>query len=625
MAIVDASSVPEMPADPTALLAAAAAMSPAAASVGERTADAVTRWSTLGDAFDTPDTSTAIGRAQPLVVIADDFEEAASAVADAIRTLAETLAALAWTQAQLAEDVDTHVADVARYQASEAGQDEAARGILDGMGLSGWTQNESLRQRCAHLRAQFQAALLVCEQDLGRIGDPAVTLPAAAPAASTSLGERATVFADTVSMSVLQRLASALPGDVEKLLSEHPDWSALVREHPPAPNVVDEWWKSLDAATVAALISGASPLIGNLEGISYVSRDQANRKTLEREIAKLRADLKAVNERPTAAWEPGYGVGGGKAAETLRLESKLNVLLNIDASLASPRGRAARYLAVLTNDEPPLAAVAIGSVDVAASVTFAVPGMGTTTKDMTGWADAAQNIFDEQARESHSNDRAVVAWIGYKTPPVPISQGWFDVMSTDDAATGAEALRDALNGVDQMRTAPVALNVVGHSYGTTTAAIALTLPGTARVESFVSVGSAGLPATISAASDINATGVFSGQARNVIPVLEDGSGDQWAWTGRSSTEHPIDPTDAAFGATTFGADGDNGDYPVTDHGALVQPGRGWGYLDRGTESLRNVARATTGQGDLVSPYVAKPPTAEQNYWRDVMYSPGFGL
>ncbi len=186
MAIVDASSVPEMPADPTALLAAAAAMAPAAASVGERTADAVTRWSTLGDSFDTPDTSTAIGRAHPLIAIADDFEEAASAVADAMRVLGETLASLERTRAQLAAEVEAHVTEVSRYQASVAGQDEMARGILDGMGLSGWSQNESLRQRCAQLGAQFQAALLACEQDLRRIGDPAVSLPTAAPAPSAT-------------------------------------------------------------------------------------------------------------------------------------------------------------------------------------------------------------------------------------------------------------------------------------------------------------------------------------------------------------------------------------------------------------------------------------------------------
>lgn len=168
MALVDANSVPEIPADPAALLAAAAAMAPAAASVGERTTDAATRWSTLGDAFDTPDTSTAVGRAQPLVAIADDFESAASAVADAMSTLGETLAALAWTQAQLPAEVDAHVADVARYQASEAGQDEAARGILDGMGLSGWTQNESLRQHPVDpSAAEFGAQVFGTDGDNG--------------------------------------------------------------------------------------------------------------------------------------------------------------------------------------------------------------------------------------------------------------------------------------------------------------------------------------------------------------------------------------------------------------------------------------------------------------------------
>lgn len=89
-------------------------MTPAAASVRERTADAVTRWSTLGDSFDTPDTGTAVGRAQPLVAIADDFEGSVSVVADALRALGEALASLAWTQAQLAAEVDAHVAEVAR-------------------------------------------------------------------------------------------------------------------------------------------------------------------------------------------------------------------------------------------------------------------------------------------------------------------------------------------------------------------------------------------------------------------------------------------------------------------------------------------------------------------------------
>jgi hypothetical protein len=462
MAIVDASSVPEMPADPTALLAAAAAMTPAAASVGERAADAATRWSTLGDSFDTPETSTAIGRAQPLVAIANDFEDAASAAADAIRTLGETLASLAWTQAQLAAEVEAHVTDVARYQASEAGQDEAVRGILDGMGLSGWAQNESLRQRCVHLRAQFQAALLACEEDLKRIGDPAVTLPAAAPAASAPLGERATAFADAVSMSVLHRLASAPPGNVEKLLAAHPDWIALVRDHPPAPNVMVEWWKSLDATTAAALVSGAPLLMGNLDGVAYGARDQANRKTLEREITRLRAKLEDVMSLHAAGWEPGYGVGGGNGAQKVMIEQQIANLTNIEGSLRSPRNAASRYLIELTGDMPPLAAIAIGDLDSARTATFAVPGMGTTTRDMTGWTNAAQNLFDEQTRVSQDGNRAVVAWIGYRTPPIPVSQGGFDVLDNTLAEQGATNLSSALSGASAVRDDTLTLNVLGH-------------------------------------------------------------------------------------------------------------------------------------------------------------------
>lgn len=266
------------------------------------------------------------------------------------------------------------------------------------MGLKGWAENESLRQRCAQLRSQFQAALDACEQDLRRVGEPAVTLSATASATSAALGERATAFANTVSMSVLQRLASASPGDVEKLLSEHPDWSALVREHPPAPNVVGEWWKSLDATTAAALVSGAPLLMGNLDGVAYGARDQANRKTLEREIARLRAELEDVESLHAAGWEPGYGVGGGNGAQKVMIEQQIANLTNIEGSLRSPRNAASRYLIELTGDMPPLAAIAIGDLDSARTATFAVPGMGTTTRDMTGMGGVRYPIQATTAR-----------------------------------------------------------------------------------------------------------------------------------------------------------------------------------------------------------------------------------
>ena len=139
------------------------------------------------------------------------------------------------------------------------------------------------------------------------------------------------------------------------------------------------------------------------------------------------------------------------------------------------------------------------------------------------------------------------------------------------------------------------------------------------------MGSAGLPAEISSAASLKANAVYAGQADNVIPAIEGGLGDQWAWTGRISSEHPVDPTSRSFGARAFGADGDNGMHPVTDHNALVPPGTGWGYFDAGTEALRNAALSSTGRGDELSPQVPKPATRAQQYFKDVMNAPGIGL
>lgn len=601
MAIVDASSVPEMPANPTALLAAAAAMTPAAASVRERTADAVTRWSTLGDSFDTPDTGTVVGRAQPLVAIADDFESAASAVADAIRTLGETLASLERTRAQLAAEVDAHITSVGRHRASEVNAVEIESDTLEGMDAENWAQGEALKRRCDELGAQFRAALDECEQELRRVGDAVVTLPSSPAGVSEDWRDRASDFADAVSMSILGRLAVSSSEEVRSLLLDNPGWAKLVYEYPPHADHVAMWWEALDGNTRTALTSCASWIIGNLDGVSYAFRDRANRATLASEIGRVRQEIQDAKTRPAAGWEPGYGVGGSKSTQLVLLEDRLSTLLNIERALTPLPGGALRSLTSFTADKPPLAAVSIGNLDDATSVSYAVPGMGTTSRDMTGWTTGAQNIFDEQVRVTNDADRAVVAWIGYKTPPVPIAQGGFGVLSTSAAEVGAVHLDRALDGLQAARNDTVQLNVIGHSYGTTTSTFALADPHAPRVDTFVSVGSAGLPPSIDTAARLNAVEVYAGQAPNVVPILQASEGDQWAWTGRMSPAHPVDPTSPGFGAQVFGVDGSDGNHPVTDHGTHVSEGEGWGYFDPGTQSLRNIALATTGHGDLVSP------------------------
>lgn len=60
----------------------------------------------------------------------------------------------------------------------------------------------------------------------------------------------------------------------------------------------------------------------------------------------------------------------------------------------------------------------------------------------------------------------------------------------------------------------------------------------------------------------------------------------------SRVHRPLrEPRDPDFGAQTFGTDIGAGGTPVTDHSATANGG---GYLDLGTESLRNIAYVTTG-------------------------------
>lgn len=627
-ALIDPAEVPELPADSIALVAAADTMASAALTVRQRVDDATARWSTLPDVFDTPDTASVVTALHPASVAANDFDDASAAASTALRSLAENLSALGWTRTRLIDDIAAHRSTVLAYRESNDAADDPDD-PLAGWGPYGFSQNDELKERCESLRRSLRAALDECEQDLSRIGDverasPVMWARAAPRYLSPTWVQQSETFRSRISMSILRRLATLGADEMARMLAEHPDWPVLLRDHPPAPLDVAAWWRNVDASHAAALITGASLIIGNLEGVAYRSRDLANRTTLTHEIDEARAAIETEVNRADPAWGPEYGVGGGKEARLKHLRERLDNLLNIQRALDSPPEAPDRQLIMLSDDRPPLAAISIGDLDKASTVTYAVPGMGNTSRDMTGWARAAQNISDEQSHAAAAHNQAVVAWMGYKTPPVPLSEGGIEVMGNEYAEAGAQNLSRALLGFTATRTDDPRLSVVGHSYGTTTTSIALTLPETPRVDAYVALGSAGLPASIESASEINADAIYAGQARNMIPFVEDGRGDQWAWVGRTSPDHPIDPSADSFGAQTFGTDGDNGMHPVTDHNVLVAPGEGWGYLDLGTESLLNTALATVGQQGL-TPAIAKSGTALQQGWESIVNTPGFSL
>ena len=402
----------------------------------------------------------------------------------------------------------------------------------------------------------------------------------------------------------LAALAGLDSDDLAALLRIRPDIAHTLSQAEPAD--VAAWWEGMEGSQRDALITALPAIVGNLEGVAYSDRNRANRLWLDDQLTEERRTLTAAQDALPWWYLGAPELVAARDAEVIAAREQLEALENIDAALTAPDGGTERFLVSLSADAPPLAAISIGNIDTADNITYAVPGMGTTSSEGIGvWVQAAENIETRQERFAPDATHAVVAWVGYETPPVP-GDGGLQVLGTEHAEAGAVRLGEALAGIDATRP-EAEVNVVAHSYGTTTAAIALTQPGT-HVDSFVSLGSAGLPPEIDQASDLHADEVFAGQARDVM-AIDPAGGDQWAWTGRLSPEHPVNPIDDDFGALAFGTDGSATGTGVTDHSPLTPSGNG--YLDRGTDSLNNVAFATTGEGDRVSAYEQPEPTPFQ--------------
>lgn len=441
-------------------------------------------------------------------------------------------------------------------------------------------------------------------------------------AGKTSLSNRALNLASTAApamsdAALLKALAKLSAEELSALLSASPGFPARLALIDPVQ--VNDWWTDLSppqgtnarfSEQQALLLSSFPVVFGNLEGIPYGARDYANQKALPAAISDFKAQEAKLME-PASVSRSGTPARWAAALE--EVQSQLAALQDIQDALITGGGAEPRYLMSLTQDRPPLAAVSIGDLDTATSVTYAVPGMGSTTAGMATWAKSSQNLHEVLPEGS-----AVVAWIGYKTPPVPSAFGDFGVLDVNDAVGGGHNLAASLAGISAVRgDAMPQTSIVAHSYGTTTAAVALSQPEV-HVDNFITLGSAGLPGSVQTASDLNATHVYSGHSRSVIPGAEDGQGDQWAWTGRDfSRDHHVNPISPDFGSHAFGTDtgGDSG-LPVTDHSTSVGE-NGAGYLDPETESLSNVMHAIRGEPENMSKYVPKGPTELQQLLKEM--------
>lgn len=398
-----------------------------------------------------------------------------------------------------------------------------------------------------------------------------VTVAHHAPLDASSTAARGHVDLDGLAQArgaaFLDALATVGPGDLARA-DEDERVLATAQDGPPTAIVVARWWDALSSTTRERLVALAPAVVGNLDGVPYDVRDRANRSTLDDELA---AGVQTS--------------GGDRAAARTALLEQVRDALHRDP------GEAPRHLVVLDTRGTGRAAIAVGDLATARDVTVVVPGMFfTVTGQMHDFTDTASDLYDEQTAVSAlaatrtgrgtadgtAGGTAVLAWMGYRTPDMS------NILSLGLARTGADRLERVVDGLDAVRGADrPRLNVVAHSYGSTTALMALS-SGRMQADSLTVLGSPG--SAVQTASEL---AVRSGQV-----YVGDAHSDPIAGSGYFGT----DPGSAAFGSTLLDLSADTVE---PDAGVFRRPVGHNDYLKPGTASLHDVALIGIGRGDLV--------------------------
>jgi hypothetical protein len=349
------------------------------------------------------------------------------------------------------------------------------------------------------------------------------------------------------------------------------------------PAKVAEWWNSLSDAEQREYIEDHPEEIGNLEGVSYAARSEANKALLDSEIARLK-DVQSRYADAEYPWEAA-GILADTGMSLADVNSRLEAAQAIKDTLAPGeiKGATPRQLISFNLDGDAKAVIAVGDLDTADNISVMVPGMDSTVAtSMEGLGTAADILRKEQiAVGNKGEDYATVAWLGYDTPKTG------EVIYDQWAKDGGTLLADDLEGIGATKgwgDKSANLDVVGVSYGSSVAFDALTKSNAAG--SLIALGSVGpVKSGIDSAGELGVP-VYASESPN------DGVADWGRWLADRK-----DPLDDDFGSIEFESDGSSTLIGTTDHGGLLNldDRSKYGYLDAGTESVRNIALITTGK------------------------------
>ncbi|TFC26103.1 hypothetical protein E3O25_12065 [Cryobacterium sp. TMT1-3] len=569
------SDLPELDIDATGLEEAADWLSRSARDFNDRAGDMDSHWSGLSGVFTVNGTDRIYSAFTPGVEVAEDYSQAMRSAASALGTFAIAVALL---KAQR-DELDNEISALRMIAVAVEAQDPDYPSFYSDASVE--TMAWDLKGRVADLSDRFGYAEDACILALGTItGGTGHGLPS--PGSLGQLGivpatgmpiwhSQTDLFASSTSdraLNSLTYLGTLTSAQVTRWLASHPEFLEAMDDMPPDAGEVAAWWHALGSSAESAsdgqlaLIAAVPSLVGSLEGVAYWGRDKANRLRLTEAIEIERKRLAMYNPR-------------------------LEALENIVDALGPNEQIPPRLLASLELGDRPLAAITVGDLDRAAHVNYQVSGMFSGTDKMTDAVADAAALYQAEMIWADAlgidGEIATVAWIGYDSPDL------LSVRHAESATLGAAKLEQALGGfgaVTDARGTDPFLSVHAHSYGTTTALIALQQPlGVDALAMYGSAGSEGVRSVEQLEVD-----------REQVYVSTT-SPDGLAAFGRLISGRG-DPDSDRFGAVDFGSDGDSID-PVTGQ-AFVPISGHTEYLTEGSESLRNLVLIGLGRGDLVT-------------------------
>lgn len=336
------------------------------------------------------------------------------------------------------------------------------------------------------------------------------------------------------------------------------------------------FWDSLTPSQRTSLLVEDPGSIGNLDGIPAQDRDAANRRMLV--LEKTRLEGVAIELQSRLDGNVFGGLFDDADAGLDQTRKRLEALDEIARTLDQGN----RQLLVLDNSsaEDTLAAIAVGNVHTATHVAVFVPGLDSDVRgdmhrydeDMVGLRNTVEQMIPA------GETAACVTWMDYQAPHM----GWSlldprrTVISTMAASTGAPRLAGFLDGLDASRSHDPHLSLIGHSYGSLTAALAVRGADKTGVDEMVALGSPGLGFDRIDPLSVPPGHLFVGEARS-DPVADVGI-------------FGADPSELD-GVRPLATRSDTGLQPSTGHSD---------YLRDGTAAQHNVALVIAGRDGEVT-------------------------